>query len=98
MKILLMTLAAGGALAASALPADAQDHRRTGFRHGSGYELGRERCGPPPAPAHVDVVVGYQDVWIDQPYTVYETRTVARTVNAKTAPRPTADGVWIVQV
>lgn len=80
MKTLVMTLVAGGTLAAAALSADAQDYRRSGFRHGWGYELGRERpCPPAPVPT-TTVIIGYEDVWIDQPYIIYETRTVYRPV------------------
>jgi hypothetical protein len=81
----VMTLTVAGALAATAVTAHAQDSR-SGFRHGWGYELGRQpqrhdvpSCAPAPVVVdYRDEIVGYEDCWVDRPVTVYETRTLYR--------------------
>ena len=76
MKTLMM---AAGALAASALSADAQAIRIQDERHGWGLEIGSRRHEQVLV-GYRDEIVGYEDVWVDREVTTYETRTVVRRV------------------
>ena len=70
MKTMMLTAAL---LAAPAL-AQAQECRPDGLRIEAGF------LPPRPSVRTETVLVGYRDVWVERPVTVYETRTVHRKV------------------
>jgi len=81
MKTLMMAGAAAVTLAASAGLADAQDHHRSKVRFEflpkQRHEVRRTETV---LVGYRDEIVGYRDVWVERPVTVYETRTVYRQV------------------
>src|SRR5688500_3906990 len=81
MKTLMMAGAAAVTLAASAGLADAQDHHRSKVRFeflpNERHEVRRTESV---FVGYRDEIVGYRDVGVERPVTVYETRTVYRQV------------------
>ena len=81
MKTMLMTGTAIAALAASTGLADAQDHHRSKVRFEFVPDTRHEvRRTETVLVGYRDEIVGYRDVWVERPVTVYETRTVYRQV------------------
>jgi len=80
MKTLMMVGAATVTLAASAGLADAQDRHRSKVRFEFLPERHDVRRAETVLVGYRDEIVGYRDVWVERPVTVYETRTVYRQV------------------
>lgn len=80
----MMMVGAAAALGASALTAGAQECRdddRRGVRFEFVPQRPREiRRTETVLVGYRDEIVGYRDVWVERPVTVYETRTVYRQV------------------
>lgn len=80
MKTMMMVGAAAATLAGTALTAEAQDHKSRIRFDFMPHERREVRRTETVLVGYRDEIIGYQDVWVERPVTVYETRTVYREV------------------